>query len=210
MITVSPAFERVLARYRQRIAQETGFQQSLNKTDMRLHRDQLLLPVGEEVAELMVDLVLGRGARVLVELGSSYGFSTLYLAAAARHTGGRLYSYEIDPAKQQYAQANVAEAGLADCVEWRLGDAVGLLASQPGPIDFVLLDLWKDLYVPCLDAFYPNLAAGGVILADNMLYPEFSRPDAAIYRAAVRTRPDIEAVLLPIGQGIDLACRSGP
>jgi predicted O-methyltransferase YrrM len=89
-----------------------------------------------------------------------------------------------------------------------LGDAVALLATQPGPIDFVLLDLWKDLYIPCFDALYPKLAANGVIVADNMLYPEYNRPEATAYRAAVRSRPDMEAVLLPIGQGIDLACRS--
>jgi predicted O-methyltransferase YrrM len=152
--------------------------------------------------------VVGRNAQVIVELGSSYGFSTLFLADAARRTGGTLFSYEIHPGKQQYAQQQIAAAGLSAHVEWRLGDAVQLLDSQRGPIDFVLLDLWKDLYVSCLDAFYPNLAENGLIVADNMLYPEYNRPEAAAYRAAVRTRPDIEAVLLNIGQGIDLACRS--
>ena len=93
-------------------------------------------------------------------------------------------------------------------MQWELGDAVELLADQPGPVDFVLLDLWKDLYIPCLDVFYPILAPNGVIVADNMLYPEFNRPEAAAYRAAVRAKPDMQAVLLPIGQGIDLACRS--
>jgi predicted O-methyltransferase YrrM len=155
-----------------------------------------------------VDLIVGRRAQVLVELGTSYGFSTLFLAEAARRTGGMLYTYEIHPAKQEYAQRQIAAAGLSAHVKWLLGDALALLASQPGPIDFVLLDLWKDLYIPCLDAFHPKLAANGVIVADNMLYPEFSRPEGIAYRAAVRALPGMEAVLLPIGQGIDLACRS--
>jgi predicted O-methyltransferase YrrM len=209
MMQASPAFERVLAEYRQRLASEEALQASLTvKTDMALHRDQLLLPVGEEVAELCVSLIVARRAQVIVELGSSYGFSTLYLAEAARRTGGRLYSYEIHPDKQRHARERIAAAELAECVEWRLGDAVGLLANQPGPIDFVLLDLWKDLYIPCLDVFHPKLAANGLVLADNMLYPEFSRPEAAAYRKAVRAKPEMEAVLLPIGQGVDLACRS--
>ena len=206
MTPTTPAFDRALAEYRRRMAAEA----ELDPTGPGTHRDQLLLPVGEEVAELCVDLIVGLRAQVIVELGSSFGFSTLYLAEAARRTGGRLYSYEIHPAKQEHARAQLAAADLDQYVEWRLGDAVGLLATQPGPIDFVLLDLWKDLYVPCLDAFYPNLATGGVILADNMLYPERSRANAALYRTAVRARSDIEAVLLPIGQGIDLACRTGP
>lgn len=205
----SAAFERVLSEYRQRLASEEALQASLTvKSDMALHRDQFLLPVGEEVAELCVDLIVGRRAKIIVELGSSYGFSTLYLAEAARRTGGKLYSYEIHPDKQRHARDRIAAAGLAAQVEWRLGDAVVLLADQPGPIDFVLLDLWKDLYIPCLDAFHPKLAPNGLILADNMLYPEFSRPEGVAYRAAVRAKPEMEAVLLPIGQGIDLACRS--
>lgn len=209
MLQGSSAFERVLTEYRQRLASEEAFQASLTvKTDMALHRDQLLLPVGEEVAELCVDLIVGRRAKIIVELGSSYGYSTLYLAEAARRTGGKLYSYEIHPEKQRHARERIAAAELAPHVEWRLGDAVKLLVDQPGPIDFVLLDLWKDLYIPCLDAFHPKLAANGLILADNMLYPEFSRPEATAYRNAVRAKADMEAVLLPIGQGIDLACRS--
>lgn len=204
------AFERVLAGYRARMREEDARMQSLkdSRADMRLHRDELLLPVGEEVARLMVDLVVGRRARTIFELGSSYGYSTLYLAEAARRTGGRLVSFELDEKKQAYARERIAEAGLAAHVEWRLGDAVELLEAEKGPVDFVLLDLWKDLYVPCLDRLHPILADNGVIVADNMLYPEFNRPEAAAYRAAVRAKAGMEAVLLPIGQGIDLACRS--
>jgi predicted O-methyltransferase YrrM len=209
MEDTSPAFKRVLQEFRARLAAEETYQRSLTvKTDMMQVRDTLLLPVGEDIAELCVDLIVARKAKVIVELGSSYGYSTLYLAEAARRTGGRLFSYEIHPGKQQHARERIEAAGLGTCVEWRLGDAVKLLADQPGPIEFVLLDLWKDLYIPCLEAFHPNLAPNGLIVADNMLYPEFNRPEGAAYRAAVRAKPEMEAVLLPIGQGIDLACRS--
>jgi predicted O-methyltransferase YrrM len=208
VIEASADFQRVLDSYRRRMANEAQTTRSLPKQDMLAIRDQMLLPVGEDVAELLVNLIVGRQAQIIVELGTSYGFSTLYLAEAARRTGGRLHTYEIHPAKQQHAQQQIAAAGLAAHVEWRLGDAVTLLADQPGPIDFVLLDLWKDLYIPCLDALYPKLADDGVIVADNMLYPEFSRPDATAYRKAVRAKPGMEAVLLSIGQGIDIACKA--
>lgn len=209
MEQTSPAFQRVLQEYRDRLAKEEAYQKSLTvKTDMMKVRDTLLLPVGEDIAQLCVDLIVARNAKVIVELGSSYGYSTLYLAEAARRTGGRLYSYEIAPAKQQHARERIEAAELGAHVHWCLGDAVKLLADQPGPIEFVLLDLWKDMYIPCLDAFHGNLAPNGIIVADNMLYPEFNRPDGAAYRAAVRAKAEMEAVLLPIGQGIDLACRS--
>jgi predicted O-methyltransferase YrrM len=205
-----PAFDRVLEIYRQRMAQEEAQMRVLkeSKSDMRIHRDQLLLPVGEEVARLMVELAVGLRARTIFELGSSYGYSTLYLADAARRTGGKLVSFEIDAAKQAYAKDHIEQAGLGAHVEWRLGDAVALLEHEKGPVNFVLLDLWKDLYIPCLDRLYPILAPNGLIVADNMLYPEFNRPEATAYRAAVRSKAGMQAVLLPIGQGIDLACRS--
>jgi len=206
----SNAFERVLAGFRQRIETEDARMRVLkdNKASMQSQRDTLLLPVGEDVARLLVDLAVGLRARTIFELGSSFGYSTLFLAEAARRTGGRLVSFEIHEAKQAYARERIAEAGLAAQVEWRLGDAVQLLEAEKGPVDLVLLDLWKDLYVPCLDRVYPLLSPHGAIIADNMLYPEFSRPDAEVYRAAVRAKPGMQAVLLPIGQGIDLACRS--
>ena len=63
--------------------------------------------------------------------------------------------------KQAEARANIERAGLADVVDFRLGDAVALIQADPGPFDLVLLDIWKDLYVPCLEAFYPKLSDEG-------------------------------------------------
>jgi predicted O-methyltransferase YrrM len=69
------------------------------------------------------------------------------------------------------------------------------------------MDLWKDLYVSCFELVYPLLAPNGVIVADNMLWPESARPYADVYRKAVRAKPDLEAILLPIGQGIDICVK---
>lgn len=201
------SFARVLNGYEQRMREERAAMQSLTDTELQSRRDELLLPVGREVAELLRDLAVGLGAQTIVELGTSYGYSTLFLADAARRTGGRVYTYDVAAGKQAYARERLSEAGLAEFVEWRSGDALDLLPDQPGPIDLVLLDLWKNLYVPCFEAIYPSLAPGGVIVADNMLRPESARPHAEAYRKAVRAKPDIEAILLPMGQGIDIAAR---
>ena len=101
--------------------------------------------------------------------------------------------------------AALAKAGLADHAEFRLGDARETIAALDGPFDFVLIDLWKDLYIPCFDLCYPKLGAGAAIAADNMTYPEVSRPEGLAYRRHVRAKPDIESVLLPIGSGIELS-----
>ncbi len=95
-------------------------------------------------------------------------------------------------------------------VEFKLGDARESIAALSGPFDFVLLDLWKDLYIPCFDLFYPKLGSGAMIVADNMLFPEFSRADAAEYRNHVRAKTDVQSVLLPVGSGIELSrCTRG-
>jgi len=74
----------------------------------------------------------------------------------------------------------------------------------------VLLDLWKDLYVPCFDLFYPKLGSGAMVVADNMIFPEFSRRDAEDYRRHVRAKADLQSVLLPVGSGIEVSrCTRG-
>ena len=84
---------------------------------------------------------------------------------------------------------------------------VALLRLAEEDFDFVLLDIWKELYEPCFEAFYPGLAEEGVILSDNMIDPQHDRPAVRLYRAAVRSKPDLQTVLLPIGQGIELSVR---
>jgi predicted O-methyltransferase YrrM len=201
------AFNRVLRAYERRMVEERSLAKSLPRSESFARRDEFLLSVGEDVANLLRDLVVGLGAKTIVELGTSYGYSTLFLADAARRTDGKVFTYENAADKQAYARKQLTEAGLADVIEWRLGDAVELLREQPGPIDFVLIDLWKDLYLPCFERVYPLLAPSGIVVADNMLFPESALADAAAYRAAIRAKPDIEAVLLPIGQGIDISRR---
>ena len=95
------------------------------------------------------------------------------------------------------------KAGLADHVDFKVGDAVQMIAELPAGIDFVLVDLWKDLYVPCLEAFYPKLNPGAIIVADNMLRP--GNEEVKRYGRAVRARPGITSVLLPVGSGIEIS-----
>ena len=205
-------FDQVLAHYTRRIEVEDELWRTENPGALIARRDDFLLPVGEEVARFLRALIIARGAKVIVELGTSYGYSTLFLADAARQTGGKVHSFELAADKQDYARAQLAEAGLADHVEWHLGDAVALIDHIADGVEFVLIDLWKDLYIPCFEKLYPKLAENGVIAADNMLEPAMSRPDAEAYRAAVGACGDLQSVLLPIGSGIELSClwRSGP
>ncbi len=109
--------------------------------------------------------------------------------------------------KQTHAREQMTKAGLADVVDFRLDDAVVLIADDPGPFDLVLLDIWKDLYLPCFEALYPKLGDEGIIAADNMIYPAAARESVRKYRAAVAGKPDLQTTLLPIGQGVELSVR---
>lgn len=134
------------------------------------------LPVSPKVGELLYMLARGNGARSIVEFGTSFGLSTLYLAAALRDNGGgRLITSEFEPTKLARAQANLAEAGLSDLVEFREGDALETLARDlPATIDLVLLDGAKALYLDILDRIESRLRPGAFLIADNADYcPEY-------------------------------------
>jgi predicted O-methyltransferase YrrM len=107
-------------------------------------------------------------ARRVVEVGTSYGVSTLWLAKAVKDNGGGVViGTEYEPGKAKVARANFAEAGLADVIELREGDARETLKSLEGPIDFVLMDIWGDIPRPTIELIAPHLRMGAVICADN-------------------------------------------
>ena len=127
------------------------------------------LAVSRETATLLYMLARSCRASAIIEFGTSFGVSTLHLAAALRDNGGgQLISTEFEPTKVARASANLAEAGLADLVEIRSGDAIETLArGLPERIDFVLLDGAKALYLKILSLLEPRLRPGALIVADN-------------------------------------------
>jgi predicted O-methyltransferase YrrM len=199
----SPAVAEVFAVYERRDVEEQKRIAAEGYTNV----DELLLPVGPEVGWFLHSLILARRPARILELGTSYGYSTLFLADAAKQTSGTVISMDLADYKQAEARSQLTKAGLADAVDFRLGDAGALIREDPGPFDLVLLDIWKDLYLLCLDAFYPKLSDEAIIAADNMVYPDMARPDVRKYRAAVRALPDLQTVLLPIGSGIELSVK---
>lgn len=201
-----PQVAAVFARYAAREQADNALMRELGPTGFA-RRDEFLLPVGPEVGTFLHALVLARRPRRILELGTSYGYSTLFLADAARAVGAQVVTMELADYKQAHAREQLAEAGLADVVDFRLGDAVALTRADPGTFDFALLDIWKELYLPCFEALYPKLDEEAVICADNMISPEMARPEVRQYRAAVQAKADLQTALLPIGQGIELSVR---
>jgi predicted O-methyltransferase YrrM len=200
------AVRRVLTEYKTRIDAENLVFESDDIVNLMARRDEFLLPVGPDTGRVLNILIKSAKARSILELGTSYGYSTIWLAEAARETGGRVASLELADYKANYAREALGRAGLADHVDIHVGSAVETLPRLAGPYDFVLVDLWKELYVTCLDLVYPKLAHGAFVAADNMIYPEVSRADAERYQRRIREL-EFDSVLLPIGSGVELSRR---
>ena len=206
MIFADPKVAAVYADYEARNVTEQERQKTLGPAGFTI-RDEFLLPVGADVGTILHALVLAQKPKRILELGTSYGYSTLFLADAARAVGATVITMELADWKQAYAREQIERAGLSDVVDFRLGDAVAMIEADDGPFDFILLDIWKELYLPCFEAFYAKLSDEAIIAADNMIYPPQAREDVRKYRAAVRAKPDLQTALLPIGSGIELTTR---
>jgi predicted O-methyltransferase YrrM len=195
----------IIEDYEARARREEQLMSSLSDEDMRRRLDEMLLPVGRAAGTLMNLIIKESEAKRILEVGSSYGYSTTWLAEAARATSGKVSSLELKVEKTEYARAQLARAGLNGYVEFHIGDALASLAKLPGPFDFVLIDLWKDLYVPVFDLLHPKLAQGAIVIADNMLYPDSARVHARAYRERVRAARDMTTVLLNVGNGLEVS-----
>ena len=143
-------------------------------------------------------------ARSIVEFGTSFGISTLHLAAALRDNGGgRLIGSEFEPSKIKRARENLAAGGVSDLVEIREGDALQTLARDlPDTIDFVLLDGAKALYPPVLSLLEGRLRDGALIVADNA-------DDSPEYLARVRSA-NSGYLSIPFGEDVELSMRLKP
>jgi len=202
---LDPAVDQVLAEYEARAEREERAMREVPPSQIGSRRDEWLLAVGRPTGMLLNILAKECRAQNIVEIGTSYGYSTVWLAEAARATGGRVISLEIHPVKVEHARERLAAAGLARCVEFRVGDALESLESLAAGVDFVLIDLWKDLYIPSFERIYAKLSDGAIIVADNMLQPAIWRADAEAYRAHVRARAGMSSVLLPVGSGVEVS-----
>jgi predicted O-methyltransferase YrrM len=196
----------VLDEYHRRIdAERPRMRRAIDEGTFAQIIDEMLLPVGPESGRLLHILATSLKAPKILELGTSYGYSGIWLAEAARNTGGRLVTMELSKEKSAHAREMSRKAGLADFVDFKVGDAVQMIEELPHGIDFVLVDLWKNLYVPCLNAFYPKLNPGAIVVSDNMIEPVHERAEVMRYQRAIRAMPKMTSILVPVGSGLEIS-----
>lgn len=195
---VDPAVAAILQIFDAREREERA------KAD-QLTLDERLLAIGPEAGGLLNQMIRSLNSKSILELGTSYGYSTLWLAEAARAVGARMVSIDTMAEKQAQAREVLCEAGLVECVEFHLGFAETVVPSLRVHFDFVLIDVWKEAYVACLDSIWPWLASGAVIVADNMLRPRSDADKTAAYQCAIRSRAGVESLMLPVGNGLEIS-----
>lgn len=205
MIKFDKKIESVLAEYHQRMEVEEALARALSHEERIERINEFLLPVGEDVGIFINSLAKSAKSKTILEIGTSYGYSTIWLAEAAKANGGKVITLEISIEKAAYARQKLEEAGVAEFVELRVGDALESIAKATETFDFVLVDVWKELYLPCFDLFFPKLKTGAWVLADNMIFPPHSLPEATVYRNRVRETKAFDTLLMPIGSGIEVS-----
>jgi predicted O-methyltransferase YrrM len=168
---------------------------------------EIYMPVTPEAGRLLYALVRAARPSTIVEFGMSLGISAIHLASAVRDNGsGRVVTTELSAAKVTAAKKTFAETGLDGLITVLEGDALTTLADLAGPVEFVLLDGWKELYLPVTKLLEPKLSAGALIIADNT-----SMDDTKPYLEHVRN-PDngYVSVNFPVREAdsMEISCRA--
>jgi predicted O-methyltransferase YrrM len=171
-----------------------------------LMRD-VYMPISPDVGRLLYVLARTRSAKLVVEFGTSFGISGIHLAAAVRDGGGgRVIATELDPIKAERAAHNFSVAGLSEVIDLRVGDAFETLKSGlGGGIDLLLLDGWKEAYLPMLRFLEPQLSPNALVVADDLdIAPEVLAPYLDYVRKPGNGYVSVE---MPLGDRIELSMR---
>jgi len=157
-----------------------------------------------EDGQILHDLVVKHGFRRALEIGTSTGHSSVWIAWALSKTGGMLTTIEIDPSRHAEAKRNLEEAGVASLVDARLGDAHELVKELPGPFDFVFSDADKGWYVQYFKGLDPKLEVGGCFTAHNV------RWSGRAFLDYVKRLPNYSTTVeTGSGEGISVSCKTG-
>jgi predicted O-methyltransferase YrrM len=180
--------------------EETGARNDAQEQD----RNKKMLNLEPETAHLLSILVRSSRRTQLLEIGTSNGYSTIWLAWATQTYGGHVISIDRDERKQALADANLRRAGLRELVTLISGDATEIVASLPGPFDCIFFDADRFSAPAQLELLLPKLTPDALLLADNAI----SHPnEIAAYLKALEALPQFDGLVVPIGKGLSIAYR---
>jgi len=156
--------------------------------------------IPREEGHLLYQIALASEAKLIVEIGTSYGFSGLFWGAALKLKRGKLHTIDVNQKKFDSARATFAQAGLGEIITNHLGDAGQVLAKIGGPIDLAFVDADKPSTAKYFELLWPKVRVGGTVITDNATT---HRVELAEFVRGVRSREDAHSIEIAIGNGIE-------
>jgi len=171
--------------------------------DMDRNQRRGMMNVPEIDGRFLRLLAEATGAKHIVEIGTSNGYSGIWQSLALKATGGKLTTFEIDQRRASLARENFKKAGVEDVVTLVFGDAHEKVGDLEGPIDIIFLDADKEGYIDYLNKLLPKLRPGGLVIAHN-INPRQADPN---YLEAIQTNPDLETLILNYSGGVSVTLK---
>jgi len=174
-----------------------------------------MLAITKETGELLNMILRLKNAKNMLEVGTSTGYSTIWCAEAISEQLGKIITIEQNPSKIKRAKKNFQKAGVSDTITIKEGVAIQILTElslqkeYKNYFDFVLMDADKENVIEYFDLIFPMVSIGGVIITDNMLYPEKYRQDMKKFSDHIKANTKLRTITSPIGNGEEITIKLG-
>jgi len=191
--------------------EEQSTLEKLRKVDIA--PEDRMLAITKETGELLNMILRLKNAKNMLEVGTSTGYSTIWCAEAIYKQSGKIITIEQNPNKIKRAKENFQKAGIADTITIKKGLAMQILQElnlqkeYKDFFDFVLIDADKENVIEYFDLILPMVSAGGVIITDNMLYPEKYKQDMKKFSDYLKKNPKLRTITTPIGNGEEITIK---
>ena len=172
-----------------------------------------MLAITKETGELLNMILRIKNAKNMLEIGTSTGYSTIWCAEAIREQSGKIITVEQNPNKIKRAKENFQKAGIEDTITIRRGLAMEILQElslqkkYKDYFDFVLIDADKENIIEYFDLILPMTSIGGVIVTDNMLYPEKYKQEMKLFSDYLKQNPRLRTMTTPVGNGEEITIK---
>ena len=197
-----------------KVLEELEIQSRLEKTrKVDIPQQDRMLAITKETGELLSMILRLKNAKNMLEVGTSTGYSTIWCAEAISENSGKIITIEQNQDKIKRANENFQKAELSDIITIKEGKAINILKElnmkdeNQDSFDFVLIDADKENIKEYFDLILPMVVIGGVIVSDNMLYPEKYRQDMKKFSDHIKINPNVITTTSPIGNGEEITIK---
>ena len=197
-----------------KVLEELELQSNLEKTrQVSVEPQDRMLAITKETGELLNMILHMKKAKTMLEIGTSTGYSTIWCAEAIKNQSGKIITIELNPSKIKRAKNNFRKANLEEFITTREGTAMQILIElklneeYKEYFDFVLIDADKENVIEYFDLILPMVSVGGIIITDNMLYPEKYQEGMKKLSEHIKKYQNIKTITSPIGNGEEITLK---